>query len=130
MRKEAELWIKDSDYDLATAIDLLEKKRYNYAVFLARQSVEKLLKAAHLVVLQKEIPREHNLVGLGKSCFKDVPIDIMEDLVYLNPHYTITRYVDASLGTPSDIYDETSAKEAIEKARKVREWIKKSLFQK
>ncbi|MBU7025743.1 MAG: HEPN domain-containing protein [Theionarchaea archaeon] len=57
MRKEAELWIKDSDYDLATATDLLEKKRYNYAVFLARQSVEKLLKAAHLVVLQKEIPR-------------------------------------------------------------------------
>lgn len=58
MRREAELWIKDSDYDLGTAEDLLEKKRYNYAVFLARQSV--------------------------------------------NPHYTITQYVDAPLGTPSD----------------------------
>ncbi|KYK27970.1 MAG: HEPN domain-containing protein [Theionarchaea archaeon] len=67
------------------------------------------------------------MVELGKSCFKEVPIDIMEDLVYLNPHYTITRYVDASLGTPSDIYDETSAKEAIEKARKVREWIEKRM---
>jgi len=40
----------------------------------------------------------------------------------------VKRFLDASLGTPSDIYDETSAKEAIEKARKVREWIKKSLF--
>jgi len=37
----------------------------------------------------------------------------MEDLIYLNPHYTITRLMDASLGTPSDIYDESSAKETI-----------------
>jgi HEPN domain-containing protein len=103
MRKEAELWIEDSDYDLGTAEDLLEKKRFNYAVFLARQSVEKLLKAAHLIILQEEIPREHNLVELAKSCFEEIPINVMEDLVYLNPHYTITRYVDASLGIPSDI---------------------------
>jgi HEPN domain-containing protein len=127
MRKEAELWKEDSDYDLATAEDPYEKKRYNYAVFLARQSVEKLLKACHLVILQEQIPREHNLAELARSCFEEIPIDIMEDLIYLNPHYTVTRYVDASLGTPSDVYDESSASDAIEKAKKVREWIKKSL---
>lgn len=127
MRKEAEMWIKDSDYDLATAEDLREKKRFNYAVFLARQSVEKLLKAAHLIIIQEGIPREHNLAELAKSCFDDVPIDVMEDLIYLNPHYTITRYVDSSLGIPSDIYDEQSAKEAIEKAKEIRKWIKKNL---
>jgi len=33
MRKEAELWVEDSDYDLATVEDLLEKKRFNYVVF-------------------------------------------------------------------------------------------------
>lgn len=90
MRKEAELWMKDSDYDLATAEVLLENERYNYAVFLARQSVEKLLKAAHLLIAKKEIPREHNLVELGKLCFSEIPLKVLEDLVYLNPHYTIT----------------------------------------
>ncbi|MBU7011409.1 MAG: HEPN domain-containing protein [Theionarchaea archaeon] len=90
MRKEAELWKKDSDYDLATAEDLYEKKRYNYAVFLARQSVEKLLKTCYLVLLQEQIPREHNLVELARSCFEEIPIDIMEDIIYLNPHYTVT----------------------------------------
>lgn len=50
--------------------------------------------------------------------------------MYLNPHYTIIQYVDASLGAPSDIYDESSAREAIEKAKVVREWIKKNLYQK
>jgi HEPN domain-containing protein len=35
--------------------------------------------------------------------------------------------MDTSLETPSDVYDESSASEAIEKAKKVREWIKKSL---
>ncbi len=127
MRKEAELWIKDSDYDLATAKDLREKKRFNYAVFLARQSVEKLLKAAHLIIIQEGIPREYNLFELAKTCFDNIPIDIMEDLIYLNPHYTVTRYVDASLGIPSDIYDEPSAAEAIEKATEIRKWIKKNL---
>ncbi|MBU7047597.1 MAG: HEPN domain-containing protein [Theionarchaea archaeon] len=127
MRKEAELWIEDSDYDLATAEDLLEKKRFNYVVFLARQSVEKLLKAAHLIVLQEGIPREHNLAELARSCFDEIPIDIMEGLICLNPHYTITRYVDASLGIPSDVYDESSAKEALEKAKEIRKWIKKNL---
>jgi HEPN domain-containing protein len=127
MRKEAELWKKDSDYDLATAQDLYEKKRYNYAVFLARQSVEKLLKACYLILLQEQIPREHNLAELARSCFEEIPIDIMEDIIFLNPHYTVTRYVDASLGTPSDIYDESTAKEAIENAEKVRKWIEKNL---
>lgn len=127
MRKEAELWKEDSDYDLATAQDLYEKKRYNYAVFLARQSVEKLLKACYLILLEEQIPREHNLAELARSCFEEVPIDIMEDIIFLNPHYTVTRYVDASLGTPSDIYDESTAKEAIENAEKVRKWIEKNL---
>lgn len=51
----------------------------------------------------------------------------MEGLIYLNPHYTITRYVDAFLGVPSDVYDESSAKEALEKAKEIRKWIKKNL---
>jgi HEPN domain-containing protein len=63
-----------------------------------------------LIILREGIPREHNLAELAKSCFDVIPIEIMEDLIYLNPHYTITRYVDASLGAPSDIYDESSAR--------------------
>jgi HEPN domain-containing protein len=78
-------------------------------------------------VLQEQIPREHNLAELARSCFEEVPIDIMEDIIFLNPHYTVTRYVDASLGTPFDIYDESTAKEAIENAEKVRKWIEKNL---
>ena len=89
--------------------------------------MEKLLKAAHLIVLEEQIPREYNLAALAKSCFDKIPIDIMEGLIYLNPHYTLTRYVDASLGIPSDIYGESSAKEALEKAKEIRKWIRKNL---
>ncbi len=92
--------------------------------------MEKLLKAAHLIILQDQIPREHNLAELAKSCFKEIPIDIKEDMIYLNPHYTITRYVDPSLGIPSEIYDESSAKEAIQKANGILTWIKKNLQEK
>jgi HEPN domain-containing protein len=35
--------------------------------------------------------------------------------------------VDVSLGIPSDTYDESSAKEAIQKAKEIIKWIKKNL---
>lgn len=53
MRPEIEIWIEDANYDLETAKDLFEKKRYSYAIFLSRQSVEKILKANYFFVLKK-----------------------------------------------------------------------------
>lgn len=45
MREEAGLWLEDAEYHFDCAKDMLERSRYNYALWLARQSVEKALKA-------------------------------------------------------------------------------------
>lgn len=127
MREEIKFWIEDARYDSTCAKDMLEKKRFNYAVFLSRQAVEKMLKAAELAVSKKAITKEHNLVQLAKKIFKKIPVKIADDLTFLNPHYTISRYVNAALGPPSQLYDKEIAKEALQRAERVMKWLRKTL---
>lgn len=124
MRKEAELWRDDALYDLDCARDMLEKGRWNYVVWLARQAVEKMLKACYPALLGKPTPLGHNLLSLAEEVFGEgLPGRIREHLSFLNPHYVATRYVNAALGKPSDIYDEGLATEAVRRAEEVLQWI-------
>ena len=124
MRPEAQLWIEDAHYDLDTARDMLEHDRWNYSVFLARQAVEKLLKAGFLLLLRQPVPREHNLLELARSCFGDsTPEAVRHTLTLLNPHYTVTRYVDAALGRPAELYERSFAQTAPQGAEEVMAWI-------
>jgi len=47
-RAEAERWFGEAEADLATAIDLVERRRYNWACFVAQQAAEKAVKAVYL----------------------------------------------------------------------------------
>ncbi|MBE0447967.1 MAG: HEPN domain-containing protein [Actinobacteria bacterium] len=123
MRKEAQLWLDGAAYDLDSARDLFKSARYNYSVWLSRQAVEKALKAAHLIVIRKPIPRSHNLIELARELSWDIPRAVKEHLQFLNPHYTVTRYVDSAVGKPSDIYDAEIADQAIVKSKEVLDWV-------
>ena len=103
---------------------MLDNERHNYAVWLSRQSAEKLLKACYLIVLKSPVPRDHNLLLLGRECFGDAVAEINPQLTFLNPHYTTSRWVDAALGAPKDIYDREFAEQALTKAREVFRWIR------
>lgn len=124
MREEARFWVDDAIWDLECAQDLLDNERHNYAVWLSRQSAEKLLKACYLIVLKSPVPRDHNLLLLGRECFGDAVAEINPQLTFLNPHYTTSRWVDAALGAPKDIYDRDFAEQALTKAREVFRWIR------
>ncbi|MEW6069919.1 MAG: HEPN domain-containing protein [Candidatus Thermoplasmatota archaeon] len=127
VRKEAELWAKDALYDFECAKDMLRNKKYNYAVFFARQSVEKMLKACYVQILAKPFPKEHNLLTLATAVFGRGGREISDEIVFLNPHYTITRYVDSALDIPAKLYTESFAKEGIKKAEKVIAWLKNKI---
>ena len=124
MRAEAKLWMDDARYDLDTARDMLEHGRWNYAVFLARQAVEKMLKAGFLILLRKPVPWEHNLLELARECLGgEIPEKVRRALTLLNPHYTVARYVDAALGRPAHLYDRSFAETAIQEAEEVLAWL-------
>ena len=102
---------------------MLQHERFNYVVWLARQAVEKMLKAAYMQVTGRALPMAHNLVALAKSVTGEIPAEISSNLSFLNPHYTVTRYVDAAVGKPSELFDREFAEEAYRRAKEALEWI-------
>jgi HEPN domain-containing protein len=127
LRQEVRWWLDDAANDLAAAEDLLKSGRWSLAVFLARQAVEKTLKAAHLHLLRRPAPREHNLAALARVLPVVMAPDVQADLDWLNPHYTTARYVDAALGPPMSLYPQAMAEEAFARAQRVATWLTERL---
>jgi len=124
MREDIRLWQEDAHYDLDCARDMLEHSRFNYVVWLARQAVEKMLKAAYMQLTGRPNPMEHNLLELARLVMgTDIQPKYHRMLSFLNPHYTVTRYVDAAVGRPSGLYDRTFAEETLHKATELLTWI-------
>ena len=127
LRQEVRWWLDDAANDLAAADDLARAERWSLCVFLARQAVEKTLKAAHLHLLRQPAPREHNLAALARLLPLAMPLDVQADLDWLNPHHTTTRHVDAAVGPPMAIYQEAIASDALKRAREATEWLTQRL---
>ncbi len=116
VRPESELLWKQGLEDLKTAEVLLEAGRYYASVFFSHQAVEKFLKAAFVEVRREMYPRTHNLVKLGRELGLD---EVLEDLMELNPEYSITRYPDAANGLPAEMHNKSTAKKHLERAKRV-----------
>ena len=127
MREEVKKWIEQAKYDLDSAKDNLNNKRYNLVVFLCHQAVEKALKS--LVVNKEKDPslfiKSHSLIFLGKKA--RIPEKFHTFLRNLTPEYIITRYPSESTDAPYELYDENIAKEYLQKTGEVLEWIKQQL---
>ena len=124
MKEEIKRWWDQANEDLAAAKDNLEIKRYNVAIFLCEQSVEKGLKTLHLEKF-KTIPRIHDLTIFAKKFdMPDKLFSICEDLTNI---YTETRYPDMSGQIPANRFSRKEAKEFIDGATEVILWIKNHL---
>ncbi|MDK2373025.1 MAG: HEPN domain-containing protein [Candidatus Korarchaeota archaeon] len=118
MRPESEALWKQGLEDLKTAKVLLEAGRYYASVFFSHQAAEKFLKAAYIELKRELYPKTHNLVELGKALGME---DLMENLMELNPEYSVTRYPDAANGIPAEMYNENIARKHIRTAERVME---------
>ncbi|MEM5830461.1 MAG: HEPN domain-containing protein [Candidatus Aenigmatarchaeota archaeon] len=116
-------WIEKAIKDINTAKLLYENENYENSIFFSQQAVEKFLKA-FLVFHNKPFPKTHNIAKLIELCKE---IDLEFDKLYefeadkLYPIGIDVRY-------PIDIIvSEEEAKEAIEIAEKVKEFVLKKL---
>jgi len=120
-----EKWIKYAEEDLELAKYSFKIRKHRYACYFSQQAVEKLLKA-FLIKNKIKIPKTHDILELLDKCI-EIDKDFKElnklNLERLSLFYTITRY-------PEFEYEitEEDAKEAIEIAEKVREFILKKIF--
>jgi len=124
MKKDTKDWVFLAEEDLKDARIMYENKRFAKACYFAQQSIEKLLKA-FLVENEKfdiRKHRTHNLVILLEECKEiDETFEELEKLplskmsIYaVEPRYNLEFFLKIT---------EEDAKEAIEIAERVREFV-------
>lgn len=124
MREEIEMWWKQALKDLEAAEKNLRIEEFYVTAFLCQQTVEKALKALYIKKL-KETPITHSLVYLGRKV--GIPEELGGYLKKITPDFVISRYPDATQTTPYELYDEDIARERIDIAKRVVEWVKREL---
>ena len=74
--------------------------------------------------------RGHELLEIAEVIRRELGVEtseIISDLRELTVHYTISRYPNAANAVPYELYDEAKARDLIERARRVVEWVKRYL---
>jgi HEPN domain-containing protein len=125
---ERDKWLMQAVRDLETARNSLNSGDYYASAFWAQQAVEKALKA--LLLSWGKSYRGHDLVEMGYLVRDELGLDvspIIDDLRALTAHYTTSRYPDAANAVPYEIYTRADAEEALERASRVIEWVRRNL---
>lgn len=104
MREESKNWWLQSLEDLETANVNIETKRYYASVFFSQQAAKKALKAFYIETVRDYPPKTHNMLEISREL--EVPENVLDAAVELNPEYFVTRYPDAANGVPAEMYTE------------------------
>lgn len=123
MNKRAEEWLRQADYDLATAEFMADGRRLFYAVFMCHLSIEKALKGLYHHKLQEVPPKVHNLIYLMTRVKIAPPESIGKFIVTLNEASVATRYPE-TLDKVQREFTENAVKEILGQTKEALQWIK------
>ena len=125
VRPEVIDWLREAKADLKHAKDCLKLKSYNWACFVAQQSSEKALKAFLMGFTRKRPSHIHDLTKLYAEVKKDITLskNVVEHLGELSSYYTLARYPNAGLMSPSLGISKLQAERAITIAEKILEAV-------
>ena len=116
-------WLRQAEYDMATADAMFKSGRYIYAVFMCHLSIEKGLKGLYHYELDIVLPKTHNLIYLLNQISKNPEVELKKFIIKLNTASLATRYPD-DLAKIQSAYTKTVVKEIIVRSKEVLEWIK------
>jgi HEPN domain-containing protein len=132
-RLEARRWFGEAEADLATAVDLVEKERFNWACFVAQQAAEKAVKAVHLA-RGEGVEKVHSVLALigGRE---EEGISRIQELRHLrkaarelDKNYIPARYPNGvPFGMPHEFYGEENGRDCVEWARTIIEAVRSLL---
>ena len=116
-------WLRQADYDIDTAQDMLDKERNFYAVFMCHLAVEKALKGLFWKKLGIIPPKTHDLTYLIKRIGVKPPDDLFKFTVRLNEAHVTTRYPE-EIKTVQKAFPKAKVEELLVKSQEVISWIK------
>jgi len=123
IREEARNWFDGALVDLEEAKSALSNRRYNWALFAAHQAVEKVLKAAFIVLRRRRPPKSHDLTRLLSELDIEISEDLRVGITELTPYYTIARYPNAGLERPWESISRTTAERLLRVAEEVVKYV-------
>lgn len=124
--KSSQEWSRQAEYDMETAIAMLDSGRYIYCVFMCHLSIEKSLKALYVKKLGKNPSKTHSLVYLAQSIQLDLPEQTKEFLEILDDVSVPTRYPE-ELEKLIKEYSKDRTKNILDNSRKALRWLKQEL---
>ena len=95
--KTIEYWIEGAMYDLETGKNLLQAKRYPYALFLGHLAIEKVLKALVVKETGEHAPYTHSLIILIKKTNIEITEEILNKLAEYTEFNIEARYPDEKM---------------------------------
>ena len=118
-------WVDLSDYDIATAEDLMIPKRYLYVGFMCHQAVEKLLKAYFRKLKDETPPYTHNLISLAEKTgiFDEMSEQQQLFIDKINTLNIEARYQDYKKKLSKELTSEVT-QEILTKTKELLSWIK------
>ena len=122
-------WINISDYDLETAVAILETKRYLYVGFMCHQVIEKIFKAVYFKCKEEVPPYTHDLEYLAvRSGFYETLSEEQQDFIgELNPLNIETRYPEYKKELLKTLTPSICV-EILEKTKKLQQWTKEMIL--
>ncbi|MBN1974815.1 MAG: HEPN domain-containing protein [Sedimentisphaerales bacterium] len=123
MLKETENWLEMVDYDLDTARQMFNTKRYVYVIFMCHLAIEKALKAIVCEETKKFPPKTHDLIFLTKLGKIEFPEDLLNYIGKVNNVAVVTRYPE-DLSKLVSSYTQAVTQEYLNNTIKVIECIK------
>lgn len=117
MRREIEVWIEQAADDLDGAKYDFDGGKYYQAAFWCQQAVEKALKALFLLEKKGMVPQSHSLIYLASNT--SCPEKYFSFLKELTPKFIDTRYPDAAVDLPRNIYDKENTEKIVSKSAEV-----------
>jgi HEPN domain-containing protein len=113
-----QLWLRDLDDSLRMLHKVIDCEAYPVVAFWLHLTVEKSLKAAIVVLKKVAPPKVHNLVELHSIIADEV--ELADEQIRFLRQLTLavreTRYFDATLELPSEVYTKAVVDDFMNKA--------------
>ncbi len=126
MEKRTKEWLKQSAYDMDTAVYMHEGGRHIYAVFMCHLAVEKALKGLYYEKRRDIPPKSHNLIYLLNEIGIKPPTEQGKFIVKLNEASVPTRYPE-NLTKLQKVYNKIVVKDILSSGKELITWIKRQL---
>jgi len=124
--KTVNYWTESAEYDLETGKNLLESKKFPYALFFAHLAIEKVLKAIVVKSTGEHAPYTHSLVMLAKTASIEIDDKVLDQLAEYMEFHIEARYPDERKDFYKKCSEEFTAHK-LDEMNKVYKWLKKRL---